>query len=93
MPKLHLETYQDGFIKYNSLICKTISGRQIRFNNIINPIRHQVYFLQTNLPLIKMAITEAHKRIGCGLGVGAYVKNMTVMGVSAPNLPALVKRD
>ena len=91
MPKLHLEKYHDGFIKYNSLVCRTICGRQVRFNNVVNPMRHQVYFLQTNSPLVKMAITEAHKRIGCGLGVDAYIKNMTVMGVSAPKLPALVQ--
>ena len=90
MPKLHLDKYQDGYIKYNSLICKTISGRQLRFNNVINPLRHQVYFLQSNSPLVKMAVAEAHKRIGCGLGVGAYIKNMLVMGVSAPNLPAII---
>ena len=38
-----------------------------------------------------MAVTEAHRRIGCGLGVGTYVKNMLVMGVSAPNLPAVIQ--
>ena len=76
IPKLHLEKYQDGFIQYNLLVCKTICSRQLRFNNIVNPMRHQVYFLQTNSPLVKMAITEAHKRVGCGLGTDAYLKNM-----------------
>ncbi len=66
-------------------------GPQLRFNNVVNPVRHQVYFLQTNSPLIKMAITEAHKRIGCGLGTDAYLKNILVLGVSAPNLPKLIQ--
>ena len=38
-----------------------------------------------------MAITEAHKRVGCGLGTDAYLKNMLVLGVSAPNLPKLIQ--
>ena len=38
-----------------------------------------------------MAITEAHKRVGCGLGTDTYLKNMLVLGVSAPNLPKLIK--
>ena len=63
----------------------------MRFNNIVNPMRHQVYFLQTNSPLVKMAITEAHKRVGCGLGTDTYIKNIVFMGISAPNLPALVQ--
>ena len=91
MPKLHLDRYQDGFIKYNSLVCRTICGRQLRFNNVINPIRHTVFYLQTNSPLVKMAIAEAHKRIGCGLGTEAYIKSMIVMGISAPNLHVVVR--
>ena len=38
-----------------------------------------------------MAIAEAHKRIGCGLGTEAYIKSMIVMGISAPNLNAVVR--
>ena len=72
-------------------MCKTISGRQIRFNNVTNPLRHKVYFLQSHSPLVTMSIIEAHKRVGCGLGSEAYIKNMMIMGVSAPNLPALVQ--
>ena len=74
MPKLHLEKYQDGYITYNSLVCKTISGCQVRFNNVVNPLRHKVYFLQTNSPLVNMSIIEAHKRVGCGLGTEASIK-------------------
>ena len=57
----------------------------------MNPVRHQVYFLQTNSPLVKMAIAEAHRRVGCGLGINAYLQNMLVLGVSAPNLPKLIQ--
>ena len=91
IPKLHLEKYQDGFIQYNSLVCRTICGRQVQFNNVVNPMRHQVYFLQTNSPLVKMAVTETQKHVGCGLGTDVYIKNMLVLGISAPNLPALIQ--
>ena len=38
-----------------------------------------------------MAIAEAHRRVGCGLGINAYLQNMLVLGVSAPNLPKLIQ--
>ena len=88
MPMLHVDKYQHGVISYNSLVCKTISGRQIRFNNVLSPKRHIFYFLQANSPLVTMSIIESHRKVGCRLGLEAYIKNMMLMGISAQNLPS-----
>ena len=34
-----------------------------------------------------MAITEAHRRVSCGLGINAYLKNMLVLGIFSAKTP------
>ena len=41
--KIHIhniDKYTNVLISYGTLSCKVISGRQIRFNNLVNPKRH-----------------------------------------------------
>ena len=90
---LNIDHYVNGLIKYNYLICKVISGRQVCFNSIINPIRHRTYFLQADSPMVTMAIREVHHKIGCGLGVQSYVNNIQLVGITAPSIHRSVKNS
>ena len=43
-------------------------------------------------PLVYSAIRKAHSKIGCGLGVQAYVNNCQLIGISTPCIGKLVEQ-
>ena len=87
---LKLDKYSIGRISYGTLSCKVISGRLLRHNAVINPTRHKIYFLRNDSPLIKLAVKESHARLVCNIGVAQYVKNVQLIGITAP---AIAKTD
>ena len=87
---MNIDKYTEGIITAGSLKCKVISGRQVRFNNIVQPIRHRFFWVKNNSPLVYLAIRESHKKLGCGLGLQSYIQGVHLIGISAPGLSKVV---
>ena len=88
---LNIDQYTEGLISKRTLSYKVVSGRHIRFKNIVNPTRHRIFWLKHNSPLVSLVVCKAHGKLGCGLGEQAYVNAWQLIGVSAPRLHRLVK--
>ena len=88
----HLTNYGEGFIVYNDLKCKVLSGRQVRFKAIVNPTRHKIYIIQHDSPLVNLALREAHAKIGCGNGIEQYVTHIQLLGIASPGLHSVVQQ-
>ena len=88
---LNINQNTEGLISNRTLSCKVVSGRQVRFNNIVNPTRHRIFWLKHNSPLVSLVVSEAHGKHGCGLCVQEYVNACQLIGVSVSGLHILVE--
>ena len=88
----NIDKYGEGVIVSGTLQCRVVSGRQVRFSNIVNPSRHKIYFVQRDSPLVRLAVRESHFKLGCGLGVQAYINNVQLIGVACPGLFKTIKQ-
>ena len=52
----NIKCYTEGSISSGTLTCKVLSGHQMCFNNVIQLIRHRIFWIKKNSPLVHLAI-------------------------------------
>ena len=58
---------------------------------MVNPVHHRIFWLKNSIPLVYLAIREAHGKLECRLGIQTYVNACQLIGISALGLSRLVE--
>ena len=85
-PPKSMDKYVLNTVILGNLHCNVYCGRTIWFNNAVNPSHHTIRWIQSNSPLMVLAINEAHRRLYCWLGPDAYVNSVHLAGFSGVGL-------
>ena len=76
--------YTEDRISSGTLTCRVMPGHQVRFDSFVQPIRHRIFWIKKNSPLVYLAVWELHSKLGSCLGVQAYINGCQLIGISAP---------
>ena len=60
--------YSEGTISSGTLTYRVLSGCQMQFNNVIQLVRHRIFWVKKKSPLVYITIRESNDKLDCGLG-------------------------